>query len=61
MKAKEFLDYELQDDNTEFGGISYVGETLKDFIADVELNENDSIEYVNSVLRECGIKPIITN
>lgn len=57
-KAKDFLDYELQDDETEFGGVAFVGETLKDFIAEVELDEDTDIEVVNVALKECGIKPI---
>lgn len=57
-RAKDFLDYELQDDETNFGGISYVGETLKDFIAEVGLNENTAMRYVNASLKQCGIKPI---
>lgn len=56
MKIKDFLDYELKDDNTEFGGISYIGETLEDFIAEVEISDIDDI---NIILKECGIEPIV--
>lgn len=56
MKVKDFLDYKLKDDNTEFGGISYIGETLGDFIAEVEISD---IDDVNIILKECGIEPII--
>lgn len=56
MEVKDFLDYELKDDNTEFGGISYIGETLGDFIAEVEISDIDDI---NIILKECGIEPIM--
>ena len=56
MKVKDFLDYKLKDDNTEFGGISYIGETLGDFIAEVEVCDIDDI---NKALKECGIEPIV--
>jgi hypothetical protein len=57
-RAKDFLDYELQDGEGEFGGISYVGETLDNFIAEVELSENTAMRYVNAALKRCGIEPI---
>ena len=57
-RAKDFLDYELQDDGTNFGGINYVGETLKDFITEVGLSENTAMRYVNAALKQCGIKSI---
>lgn len=57
-RAKDFLDYELQDDGTNFGGINYVGETLKDFIAEVGLNEDTAMRYVNAALKQCGIASI---
>ena len=58
MKVKDFLDYELKDDNTEFGGISYIGETLGDFIAEVGISETCDIDDVNKALTVCGIEPI---
>ena len=57
-KAKDFLDYELQDDKTEFGGVAFVGETLKDFIEEVGLSIDNDIKSINVALKECGIKPI---
>ena len=59
MKIKDFLDYELKDDNTEFGGISHVGETLGDFIAEVGMSETCDIDDINKILKECGIEPIM--
>lgn len=58
MKVKDFLDYKLKDDNTEFGGISYIGETLGDFIAEVGMSETCDIDNVNKALKVCGIEPI---
>ena len=55
MEVKDFLDYKLKDDNTEFGGISYIGETLGDFIAEVGISD---IDDVNKALKVCGIEPI---
>ena len=56
MEVKDFLDYKLKDDNTEFGGISHIGETLGDFIAEVGISDIDDI---NIILKECGIEPIV--
>ena len=56
MEIKDLLDYELKDDNTEFGGISYIGETLGDFISEVEVS---NIDDINKILKECGIEPIV--
>lgn len=59
-KAIDFLDVILKDDQTETGGVAFVGETLKDFIDSVmlKLNYTSSLEKVNAALLECGIKPI---
>lgn len=57
-RAKDFLNYKLQDDETEFGGVSHIGETLKDFIVESMLNEDTAMRYVNAALKRCGIKPI---
>ena len=56
MEVKDFLDYKLKDDNTEFGGISYIGETLGDFVAEVGIS---NIDDINKALKECGIEPIV--
>lgn len=57
-RAKDFLNYELQDADGTTGGISYVGETLDNFIREVGLNENTAMKYVNAALKKCKIKPI---
>ena len=55
---KKFFDYELQDRPGETGGISFVGETLLDFLGEVGLSTDASMEEVNKALVECGILPI---
>ena len=50
--VKNFL---LKDDDTDFGGTSFSGETVEDFIEDKEYN---SIWDLNKDLVDCGIKPI---
>ena len=53
----------LEDDWSSFGGISHVGETLRDFL-DGEFEDSDRIvktqplDFINKMLVECGIKPI---
>ena len=59
-KAKDFLDYILEDDETEFGGVAFVGETLKDFIEEVGLSMDNDIKSINVALKQCGIKPIFS-
>lgn len=68
MKIIDCLNYELEDDNTEYGGISFLGEKVKDFFDDINANGgnggralllNDNIEVLNKVLKDCGIKEII--
>lgn len=67
MKIIDCLNYELEDDNTPYGGISFLGEKVKDFFDDINGNGgnggeplllNDNIEILNKILKDCGIKPI---
>ena len=67
MKIIDCLNYELEDDNTPYGGISFLGEKVKDFFDDINGNGgnggqvlllNDDIEILNKVLKDCGIKEI---
>ena len=55
---KDVLNVVLQDDDTEYGGVSFSGETVGDFISDAGLTQEQPIEELNSVLKECGIKEI---
>lgn len=56
------IDYnqELKDDfSVDFGGISYVGETLMEFMLEAGLPIGEaSREEINSALVECGIMEI---
>ena len=53
----------LEDDWSSFGGISYIGETLGEFL-DGEFEDSDRIvetqplDFINKMLVECGIMPI---
>ena len=49
---------ELFDDETEFGGISYMGETLDNFVGECDISTNITIKELNEKLKDCGIKPI---
>lgn len=52
---------ELEDDNSEFGGIPYLGFTLIRFIQEIgePLSLVNDIKQLNKDLRDCGIKPLI--
>lgn len=54
------IDYNtiLEDDETDEGGVAFLGETLGDFLASVGLEKETDINKINSVLKDCGIKPI---
>lgn len=54
----EYFDKELQDDDTECGGVAFRGETLEDFIEDTVYN---SLDELNEDLVACGIRPIRRN
>lgn len=56
--AKEFMDRVLEDDETDEGGVSFVGETLADFLEETMLSPDLNMHEVNENLIECGIKPI---
>lgn len=57
-EIKPYLDYELQDDDTPEGGISFEGYTLLDFLQELGDEEILTLEEVNEALIENGIKPI---
>ena len=53
---------ELEDDNTEKGGISFQGETLIDFLMETCTNmriQMISLENVNRMLKRNGIKELV--
>lgn len=57
-KVRNYLNYELEDDDTETGGVSFNGETVADFIGDADISEDDDLDTLNSALVSCGIRPI---
>lgn len=48
----------LHDDETETGGVAFLGETLHDFMLETSIPFGTELEKVNQALIECGIKPI---
>ena len=59
IMANDYLDVVLKDDKTETGGTSFMGETLKDFLDELEIDYNTPIGDVNKTLVDCGIQPIM--
>jgi len=57
MIAK-YLDIELKDDNTSNGGISYAGETVRDFVLECNIGMNIALKELNKHLKSCGIQKI---
>lgn len=57
--VRRFFNYKLEDDETDTGGTSFAGETLKDFLDEAELGYDLTVREVNSILVENGIKPIV--
>lgn len=55
--GNDYLDIELEDDETSHGGISFIGETVCDFLSECDVQIN-SLEELNKLLKENGIKPI---
>lgn len=48
----------LEDDETDFGGISFIGETLLDFMLSIPMPLTSTKEEIDKALKECGIKPL---
>lgn len=57
-KIRDYLNYELEDDDTEVGGVSFNGETVEDFIGDTDLKPDDDLDTLNKALVSCGIRPV---
>lgn len=61
---KDHLDDILVDDETEYGGIIHPGETLGEFLEELNANKSefismyDDISVINKQLKDCGIKEI---
>lgn len=63
----DLLNYKLEDDETEVGGISFEGYTLKDYLEETglikdidQLLNEPNLSTLNEHLKESGIKPIKT-
>ena len=48
----------LEDDETEEGGISFAGETLLDFMLELNMPLTSTKDEINTALIECGIMPV---
>ena len=57
MLEQRILNTELMDDKSDYGGIAYLGETVKDFIESVGIAPSN-INELNDALKECGIERI---
>ena len=53
------LDMKLEDDETPTGGISYIGETVMNFLLEVQDCGVSDLHALNKALKECGIKPVV--
>lgn len=58
MRVEDLLDYELKDNSSYYGGVSYMGETVKDFLDETGLPYDITIDELNNALDECGIERI---
>lgn len=54
----DYLDYVLEDDEKDFGGIPYDGYTLRDYLQETDLPFNIEIDELNKMLPKSGIRPI---
>lgn len=48
----------LEDDESEYGGIAFMGETLLDFLLSIPMPLTSAKEEINKALSECGIREI---
>lgn len=53
----------LKDDDTEYGGTAFEGETVEDFMSEVydETDHVVTLETLNESLKDCGICPVADN
>lgn len=60
IEVKDLLGIKLEDDETTTGGTAFAGETVKDFADEMGIGYNSSLFFLNSCLKECGIKEIVS-
>lgn len=58
ITAEKYLNVELEDDVTPYGGKSFMGETLKDFLLEIGAPLDSPMYKVNYWLKDCGLMPI---
>ena len=58
ITAEKYLNVELDDDDTLYGGIGFMWETLKDFLLEIGAPLDSPMDKVNNWLKECGLMPI---
>lgn len=58
MLDKKILEQKLEDNGSPYGGISFAGETVKDFIEEAGLSEDITLAELNGKLNACGIKTL---
>lgn len=58
VSAEKYLNVELEDDVTPYGGKSFIGETLRDFLFEIGKPLDSPMDKVNNWLVGCGLKPI---
>lgn len=63
MLIKDYLgdDYKniiLEDDDTPWGGVAYCDETLGEFMDSVGLTKENTMNILNLILKNCGIKTL---
>ena len=56
--VSKYLNVVLEDDNTPFGGVSFHGQTLGEFLEEVGAERETNMDKVNEILKTCGISPI---
>lgn len=56
---QDFMDVILEDDDTDEGGVSFLGETVEDFITAAEISEYEPLDVLNEHLIACGVREII--
>ena len=57
--VSKYLNVQLEDDFTNpFGGLSFEGPTLQDFLEEVGAEKETNMDKVNELLKTCGISPI---
>ena len=58
ITAEKYLNVALEDDDTPYGGKSFIGETLKDFLLEIGAPLDSPMYKVNFWLKDCGLMPI---